>query len=218
MKSVNFKNMSIDYKIEQIIKILKKEYPDSKTALHFNTPHQMLVATILSAQCTDKRVNLVTKKLFIKYKNVEDFANADLKNLEKEIYSTGFYKNKAKNIKEASKKIISDYNSKVPDNIKDLIKLPGVARKTANVVLSSVFKKSEGIVVDTHVKRVSKRLGLTNNTDPVKIEQDLMKIVPEKHRIDISYLLISHGRSVCKSRKPLCKDCCLNKICFAAFI
>lgn len=199
--------------IKKIIEILQKEYPDAKTALKFSNPLEILVATILSAQCTDERVNKVTAELFKKYKTVDDYANANIKKFEQEIKSTGFYKMKAKNIINAAKMIKEKFNGKVPDNMEDLLKLPGVARKTANVVLGNAYGKVEGIVVDTHVRRLSYRIGLTKNTDPNKIEQDLMKIVPKDKWFIFSYLLIDHGRKICTARKPLCDKCVIEKLC-----
>ncbi len=199
--------------LPQILRILAIDYPDAKTALSHKNALEMLIATILSAQCTDKRVNIVTQSLFKKYKTPKDYANVDIKELEQDVRSTGFYKNKAKNIKNCCKMILQVYNGKVPDNLEDLIKLPGVGRKTANVVLGAVFNKIEGIVVDTHVRRLSYRLGLTKNKNPEKIEQDLIKIIPKKEWIFISNSLIWHGRKVCNARLPLCSICNLNKIC-----
>ena len=165
----------------KIIKLLEKDYPDAKTALHYNSPLEILVATILSAQCTDKRVNIVTQSLFKKYKTAQDYANADIAELEKDIRSTGFYRNKAKNIKNTGRLLVEKHDSKVPSTMEELVELPGVARKTANIVLSYAYGVIVGIAVDTHVRRLSKRLGLTENTDPNKIEADLMQIVPESH-------------------------------------
>jgi endonuclease-3 len=199
--------------INEIIKILQKEYPQAKIALNFSNPIELLVATILSAQCTDERVNKVTKELFKKYKTVDDYANADIKKFEQEIKPTGFYKMKAKNIINAAKIIKEKFNGKVPDTMEDLMSLPGVARKTANVVLSNAYGKVEGIVVDTHVRRLSYRIGLTKNTEPNKIEQDLMKIVPKDKWFIFPYLLIDHGRKICSARKPLCEECVINKYC-----
>jgi len=197
----------------KIIQILKKEYPRPKIALEFSNPLEILVATILSAQCTDKRVNIVTEPLFKKYKTVKDYAHADLKTFESQIRSTGFYKNKAKNIINAAKKIIGDFDGRVPSTMQELMTLPGVARKTANIVLYSGFGKIEGIAVDTHVRRLSQRLGLSKSDDPVKIEQDLMELVPKKDWGELSFLLIDHGRRVCDAKKPLCNQCVLEKIC-----
>jgi endonuclease-3 len=200
-----------------IIALLEEEYPKAKTALHYSSPLEILVATILSAQCTDKRVNIVTKSLFKKYRTPEDYANADLGELEQEIRSTGFYRNKAKNIKNAGRMLVEKFDSKIPQTMEEIIELPGVARKTANIVLSNAYGVIVGIAVDTHVRRLSKRLGLTENTNPDKIEADLMQIVPKSHWKSITNLLISHGRNVCKARKPKCSICILNKICPSAF-
>ncbi len=170
----------------------------------------MLVATILSAQCTDARVNLVTPPLFKKYRSAKDFAEVDIRELEKDIKSTGFYRNKARSIQGAARGILEKFQGKVPDTLDELIQLPGVGRKTANVVLGVIFGKAEGVVVDTHVTRLSYRLGLTRHKDAKKIEQDLIKIVPKKDWIDFSHLLILHGRAICKARRPLCEQCALN--------
>lgn len=200
-------------RLNQIIKILEKKYPHSKTALKFENPFQLLIATILSAQTTDERVNKVTASLFKKFKTPFDFAKSDIKEIMKEIKSVNFYRNKAKNIKKLCEILVEKYNGKVPDKMEELIKLPGVARKTANVVLSQAFGIAEGIVVDTHVKRVSYRLGLTKNTDAEKIEKDLMKVVPKENWIDFPFRLILLGRNICKAKNPDCENCPLNKIC-----
>lgn len=203
-------------RIEEIIRRLKKAYPRSHTALQFETPFQILVATILSAQSTDEQVNKVTPALFRKYKSASDFAEASPEKLEKEVRSTGFYRNKTKSIIGASKKIVEDFGGEVPDRMEDLITLPGVARKTANIVLSSGFKKAEGIAVDTHVKRLSQRLGLSGEKNPDKIEQDLLDLVPRKEWIDFNYMLVNHGRKVCQARKPDCPACVLRSMCPSA--
>jgi len=203
-------------RIDEIIMKLKMAYPQSQTALHFETPLQILVATILSAQCTDEQVNKVTPALFRKYKTAADFAHADQETLEEEIRSTGFFRNKAKSIINASKKIVDDFAGKVPDRMEDLITLQGVARKTANIVLSSGYKKAEGIAVDTHVKRLSQRLGLSREKNPDKIEQNLLNLVPQEEWIDFNYMLVNHGRSICQSRKPDCPACVLNSLCPSA--
>jgi endonuclease-3 len=200
-------------RIKEIILILHKTYPKSRTALTFRNPLQILVATILSAQCTDERVNQITPMLFQKYKSAEEFARADQGELEEEIRSTGFFRNKAKNIIGASTQIVEEFSGKVPDNMADLITLPGVARKTANIVLSSGYQKSEGIAVDTHVKRLSGRLGLSREKNPNKIEQDLLHIVPREDWIGFNYILVNHGRQVCQARKPQCFECPLNHLC-----
>jgi endonuclease-3 len=204
---------SAEKRIKKIIQVLHQKYPESRTALTHRNPLQILVATILSAQCTDERVNQITPKLVQKYKSAEDFARADRGELEEEIRSTGFFRNKAKNIIGASLKIVEDFSGKVPDNMVDLLTLPGVARKTANIVLSSGYQKSEGIAVDTHVKRLSGRLGLSSRKDPDKIEQDLLIIVPKEDWIDFNYMLVNHGRQVCQARKPRCLECPLNHLC-----
>ena len=203
-------------RVIEIVKILRKSYPRPRTALYHKTPFQIMIATILSAQCTDERVNKITPGLFKKYKTVSDFAKARQPILEKEIRSTGFYRNKSKNIIAASKKIIKEFKGKVPDNIEGLISLAGVARKTANIVLSSGFKKAEGIAVDTHVKRLSGRLVLSNERDPNRIEQDLLKIVPKNDWLDLNYMLVDHGRAICNARKPLCGECVVSKLCPSA--
>jgi endonuclease III len=200
-------------KINKLLNLLKKEYPAVTTALKFHNPLEILVATILSAQCTDVRVNIVTKDLFKKYKNVSDYANANLKDFELRIRSTGFYRNKAKNIINAAKMIADKFDGKVPDSMEKLIQLPGVARKTANIVLSHGFGKIEGIAVDTHVRRLSQRLALTKNGVPEKIEIDLMKITDKKDWAALSDLLIAHGRAICVAKKPKCLECMLNRIC-----
>ncbi|MCX5716509.1 MAG: endonuclease III [Candidatus Omnitrophica bacterium] len=201
---------------KEIVRRLKKEYPAARTALKFKTPVQMLVSTILSAQCTDERVNKVTPGLFKKYKTAGDFAKADLKVFENEIRSTGFYHNKAKNIIGAAKMIVSGFGGDVPDTMEELVTLPGVARKTANVVLHNVFGKVEGVVVDTHVRRLTQRLGLADTDDPVKIEKQLMSLLPRSEWGEVSYLLIDHGRKICKARNPDHKGCVLNNICPSA--
>jgi len=197
--------------------LLKKQYPDAVTVLGFGKPIGLLVATILSAQCTDARVNIVTKSLFKKYKTTKDYANADIKKFEQEIRSTGFYHNKAKNIINSYKIIEEKFHGKVPKTMAELMTLPGVARKTANIVLSEAYGIIEGIAVDTHVKRLSQRIGLSKNKDPNKIEQDLIKLVPRREWRNISNVLISHGRTVCIARKPKCGICVLNKFCMSAF-
>jgi len=199
--------------MDKILSLLKKEYPKAKIALNFSTSLDILVATVLSAQCTDARVNIVTKSLFKKYRKVQDYAKANLKTFEQEIRSTGFYRNKAKNIISTAQKIVKDFNSKMPDSMDKLLQLPGVARKTANIVLLNGFGKVDGIAVDTHVRRLSQRLGLTKNQDPQKIEQDLMKILDKKEWGKFSYLLIDHGRKICDAKKPKCLECILQKLC-----
>jgi endonuclease-3 len=201
----------------KVIELLEKEYPEARIALSFTDPLELLIATILSAQCTDERVNTVTKMLFKKYREAEDYANADLKELEHDIRSTGFYRNKARNIKNAAQMLVEKSNSKVPKTMNEMLELSGVARKTANIVLSNAFNVVEGIAVDTHVRRVSRRLGLTRNEDPNKIEEDLMKIVPKDKWMRITDLLIFLGRKVCTAKKPKCEVCVLNDVCPSAF-
>lgn len=196
----------------EIVNLLKKEYPQNKIALESKNPIELLVATILSAQCTDERVNKVTPGLFKKYSTAGDFANAKPHVFEQEIKSTGFYKNKTKSIIACCKELVNKYDGKVPDNIEKLTKLPGVGRKTANVILGNAYG-IPGIVVDTHVKRVSYRLGLTKNTDPEKIELDLMKVIPKGEWIHFSNALILHGRRICIARKPECDRCMLARFC-----
>lgn len=200
-------------KADKIYKILTENYFHKKAFLKHGNPLELLVATILSAQCTDARVNLVTKDLFRKYKNVSDYAEADVEEFEQDIRSTGFYKNKSKNIIGAAKKMINDYDGKVPDTMEDLLLLPGVARKTANIVLFWGFGKNEGIAVDTHVKRISFRLGLTDKKDPVKIENDLMALFDKKNWGILTNLIIEHGRKICDARKTLCGECPFGKFC-----
>ncbi len=201
----------------KILTILKKEYPQARTRLEHADALQLLVATILAAQCTDDRVNIVTKNLFAKYRTAADFAAAAPARLEEEIRSTGFYRNKAKNIRASAGKIVSDFAGKVPDTMEALLMLPGVARKTANIVLGSAFGKNEGIAVDTHVIRLSGRMGLTRHDDPVKIEQDLMPIVPREDWTVFNHVMVFHGRAVCQARKPNCPACKVNKLCPSAF-
>lgn len=200
-------------RVKEIIQLLRREYPQAKTALNYRSPFELLIATILAAQCTDERVNKVTPGLFKKYPTVGDFARAQQKELENDIRSTGFFRNKARNIIALSKKLIEVHGGQVPDSMEELVKLPGVARKTANIVLSSAFRKAEGIAVDTHVRRLAERLGLSQQKQPEKIEQDLMKIVPPSDWLDFNYLLVSHGRKVCQARKPDCLNCRLKKLC-----
>lgn len=207
MKTINLKN------INKIISILEKEYPNTATQLHHKTIFQLLVATILSAQCTDKRVNQITPDLFKKYRTANDLSKAKEIVIESLIRSTGFFRNKAKNIINSSKIIQEKYKGKVPNNMKDLIGLPGVARKTANIVLYHGYGITAGIAVDTHVKRLSRRLGLSTETEPVKIEKNLMEIIPKKKWGKFNGMLVLHGRQICKARKPMCQECKLNCYC-----
>ena len=202
-------------RVKDIFPVLKKTYPDAKIALNFKNPLELLIATILSAQCTDVRVNMVTKEVFKKYKSAKDWAEADLKEIENDIRSTGFYHNKALNIKAACKDIIERFGGNVPGNMDDLISLAGVGRKTANVVLGGAFG-TPAITCDTHVIRLSRRLQLSGNCDPVKLEFDLAEIVPGKDWTLFSNLLIFHGRNICKARKPDCPNCPIAKFCTAA--
>ena len=201
----------------RIIELLEKEFPDARIALHYTNPLELLIATILSAQCTDERVSTVTKTLFKKYRKAKDYANADLKELEQEMKSTGFYRNKAKNVKKCCQMLVEKFHSQAPKTMSEMLELPGVARKTANIVLQNAYGVVEGIAVDTHVRRVSARLGLTENEDPDKIEQDLMRIVPKEKWMRITDLLIFLGRRVCAARKPKCQACMLNRICLSVF-
>lgn len=199
--------------VEAIIAGLRQLYPQAACTLNYTNPLELLIATQLSAQCTDERVNIVTATLFQKYRNVEDYAQVSQEELEQDIHSTGFYRNKAKNIRAACQRLITTYNSEVPRTMKEILTLPGVARKTANVVLGNAFGIVEGFVVDTHVGRLSRRFGWTTNTDPVKIEQDLMRIIPRTDWLDLSHLLIFHGRAICDARRPLCEQCSLSQLC-----
>ena len=202
-------------RVKKIFSVLKKAYPDAKTALDFKNPLELLIATILSAQCTDVRVNMVTSELFKKYKSAADWAKADIKQIESDIKSTGFYRNKAISVKGACTAITEQFANEVPDTMERLLKLPGVGRKTANVVLGNAFGKP-AIACDTHVIRLSRRLGLSPNSDAVKLEFDLAEIVPKKSWTLFSHLLIFHGRNVCKARKPDCENCPISQYCPAA--
>jgi endonuclease-3 len=201
----------------ETLKRLEKVHSDAKIALNYSNPLELLIATMLSAQCTDKRVNIVTKDLFKRYHTAKDYADADLKVLEGEIKSTGFYHNKAKNIKKCCQMLVEKFKGRVPRTMDELLQLPGVARKTANIVLANAYGVVEGIAVDTHVRRVSKRLGLTDNENPDKIEKDLMQIVPKKSWARITDLLIFHGRRICTAKHPNCAECMLNDFCPSAF-
>lgn len=207
---------SMGKKIEEIIRKLKTRFPAATSALSHQDPFQLLVATILSAQCTDERVNMVTPVLFKRYPGPGEMAEADLESIEEIIHSTGFYRNKARNIQQASRKIVENFNGLVPGEMEGLLSLPGVARKTANVVLGTWFGKPEGVVVDTHVKRVSRLLGLTDKKDSNQIEKDLMELIPREEWIGYSHRIILHGRETCKARKPLCRECILADLCPSA--
>jgi len=197
----------------KILSIFRKTYPGAKCSLNYKTPIQLLVATMLSAQCTDERVNKVTPALFAKYCTAKDFANADISELEQAVRSTGFYKNKARNIKEASRIIVTQFGGKVPSSMPEILTLPGVARKTANVVLGNAYGIVEGIPVDTHAIRISHLLGWTINTAQEKIEKDLMEIIPRACWLKISDYFVHHGRAVCIARRPICSMCPLSKLC-----
>lgn len=199
-------------RVKEIIKTLTKEIPDSKIALRFSNPFELLIATILSAQCTDVKVNQVTVDLFKKYRSAENYARVNLEKLEEDIRPTGFYRNKAKSIQKCCQELVTRFEGKVPKTLEELVTLPGVGRKTANVILGNAFG-IPGIVVDTHIHRVSQRIGLTKNDDPVKIEFDLMEIVPKEEWTHFSNLLIWHGRRTCVAKKPLCVQCLIRKLC-----
>jgi len=199
--------------VKAILPILRQTYPSAKCSLDFGNPLQLLVATILSAQCTDVRVNMTTPELFRKYPTVQDFAALKPEAIEPDIKSTGFFRNKSKSLVGAAKKIVSDFGGHVPDNMDDLLSLPGVARKTANVVLGTWFHKNDGVVVDTHVQRISRRLELTKSDDPKSIEQDLIKLIPQPQWTLFSHWLIWHGRRRCDARKPDCANCEIQKLC-----
>ena len=210
-------NLEPKARAQKVMELLEKEHADAKIALHYKNPLELLVATILSAQATDEQINALTPKLFQKYKTAEDYSNADLAELEQDIRSSGFYHNKAKNLKNSAKMLVEKYNSQVPKTMEELVELPGVARKTGNIVLFNAYGIIAGVAVDTHVRRLAQRLGLTENTKQDKIEKDLMDIIPKDKWMHITDLLIFHGRRVCDARKPRCDACVLNKICPSAF-
>ena len=205
-------------RVEQIIALLRTTYPDAECALVYRNAWELLVSTILSAQCTDKRVNMVTPALFARFPTVEAFAAASREDLETAIRSTGFFRNKAKNIQGAAHVMLEKFGGAVPETMAELLELPGVARKTANVVLGVAFQVADGVVVDTHVSRLSQRMKLTREKDPTKIERDLMQVVPQADWIDIGHLLIHHGRALCTARKPACSECPLQDLCPSAAI
>jgi len=205
-------------RVRKIIARLKREYPDATCALQHHSALELVVATILSAQCTDARVNMVTPHLFAKYRTAADYAAADPRVLEKEIQSTGFFRNKTKSIIGMAQALVERHGGEVPQTMEELTALPGVGRKTANVILGTWFRKNEGVVVDTHVHRLSRLLGLTRQDDPVKIEQDLMAIVPRDDWTWFSHTLIQHGRTVCIARRPRCADCVLNRLCPSSLV
>lgn len=200
----------------EIMRILKNTYPDAKCSLDFNSPFEMMVAVALSAQCTDERVNKVTSEFFPKYHTPEDFANMPLEQIEEFIHSCGFYHNKAKNIKLASQKILNDFNGEVPQTMAELMTIPGVGRKSANVIMLEAFNNPQGIAVDTHVKRISNRIGFSSKKEPEKIEQDLLKQIPKEYWKDANHVLIWHGRNICKSQKPQCSKCTIRAYCKSA--
>lgn len=206
-------NSPASERLPEIIRLLRAEHPDATCALDYASPLQLLVATILSAQCTDERVNKVTPVLFARYPTAQALAEADREELEQIIHSTGFYRNKAKNVQEACRRIVAEYGGEVPGNMADLLTLAGVARKTANVVLGNCYGIADGVVVDTHVKRLSERLGFSAQADPAKIERDLMALAPQAEWIDLSHLLIFHGRRFCDARKPRCALCAISHLC-----
>ena len=197
----------------KLVEALRKAYPDATCSLDFKEPFELVVAVMLSAQCTDERVNKTTPELFNRCKTIEDFANIDIKELEEIIHPCGFYKNKAKNIKKCAKQVLEEFNGKVPETMEELITLAGVGRKSANVILLEVFGKAEGIAVDTHAKRISNLMGLSDKKEPEKIEQDLLKIFPKEDLKDINHLLVWHGRNTCIARKPKCETCKVNNFC-----
>ncbi len=207
MKKLN-KQQSVE-----LVEILKHTYPDATCSLDFTTPFEMVVSVMLSAQCTDERVNKTTPSIFAKYKTPEDFANIELSELETLIHPCGFYKNKAKNIKACAQKIMDDFNGQVPQTMEELLTLPGVGRKSANVILLEAFGIANGIAVDTHAKRISNRIGLSNETDPEKIEQDLLKIFSKEYLKDINHLFVWHGRKTCDARRPNCEECRIKHFC-----
>ena len=215
MKS-NHKKSNYNFSVENVIKIieiLKYTYPDATCSLDFNSAFELGIAVMLSAQCTDERVNKTTPAIFKKYNTPEDFINIDIGTLENLIHPCGFYKAKAKNIKEYAKRILDIYNGNLPDNMEDLISLPGIGRKSANVIMLEAFNNPQGIAVDTHAKRISNRLGLSYESDPLKIEQDLLKIISKEYYRDVNHLLVWHGRNTCTARNPKCDMCPVKKYC-----
>ena len=205
-------------RVRQIIRLLKRAYPDAKCSLNYSNAFELLIATILSAQCTDARVNIVTQDLFRKYRKPDDYLKVSDKELQRDIRTTGFFRNKTKSIQGTAKALTERYGGVVPATMEELLELPGVARKTANVVLGNAFGISAGVVVDTHVTRLSRRLGLTNQKSPEKIEQDLITIVPKKDWVIFPHLFIAHGRAVCKARNPLCAECVVEKLCPSSYL
>lgn len=200
-------------KVIEIFELLKKQYPNAKCSLNFSSPFEILVAVALSAQCTDERVNKVTAEMFPKYNTPQHFANLPLEYIENMIHSCGFYRNKAKNLKLASQKILNNFNGEVPNTMEKLMSIPGIGRKSANVIMLEAFNNPQGIAVDTHVKRISNRIGFSNEKEPEKIEKDLLKIFPKEYYYDANHVLIWHGRLTCKSQSPNCKNCCIKHLC-----
>ena len=211
-------NAELKLRVREIIRKLKRAYPDAKCSLNHSNAFELLIATILSAQCTDERVNIVTADLFRKYRKPEDYLKVSPRELEKDIRTTGFFRNKTKSIQGTSKVLTEQYGGRVPQTMDELLELPGVARKTANVVLGNAFAIKSGVVVDTHVTRLSHRLGLTQQKQPEKIEQDLVQLVSKKDWVIFSHLLIAHGRKICKARNPLCADCVVEKLCPSSYL
>jgi endonuclease III len=210
-------NLEPKERAAKIIEILEKEHPDAKIALHYSNPLELLIATILSAQTTDEQINKVTQTLFKKYRTAQDYADANLQELEQDVRSTGFYHNKAKNVQNCCRLLVEKHQGKVPATMEELVELPGVARKTANIVLYNAYGITAGVAVDTHVHRLAQRLGLTENEDQNKIEQDLMNLIPKEQWMKLTDLLIFHGRRVCTAKKPNCKGCVLSQMCPSAF-
>ena len=210
--------IELKQRVRKIIRLLKRAYPDAKCSLNHSNAFELLIATILSAQCTDARVNIVTQDLFRKYRKPEDYLKVSAKELERDIRTTGFFRNKTKSIQGTAKVLTEEYGSKVPETIEELLELPGVARKTANVVMGNAFGISSGVVVDTHVTRLSHRLGLSSQKTAEKIEQDLIAIVPKKDWVIFPHLMIAHGRAICKARNPLCAECVVEKPCPSSYL
>ena len=211
-------NIELKQRVRKIIRLLKRAYPDAKCSLDHSNAFELLIATILSAQCTDARVNIVTQDLFRKYRKPEDYLKVSPRELEKDIRTTGFFRNKTKSIQGTAKVLTEEYGGKVPETMDQLLELPGVARKTANVVLGNAFGISAGVVVDTHVTRLSHRLGLSQQNTAEKIEQDLIAIVPKKEWVIFPHLFIAHGRAICKARNPLCAECVVEKLCPSSYL
>ena len=211
-------NSDLEKKTRKIIQLLKREYPHAKCSLNYSNPFELLIATILSAQCTDERVNMVTADLFRKYRKPADYLKVAPEELQEDIRTTGFFRNKTKSIQGTAKVLVDEYKGQVPHTIEQLLELPGVARKTANVVMGNAFGIASGVVVDTHVTRLSRRLGLTKEKQPDKIEKDLMDLVPKKDWVIFPHLMISHGRKICKARNPLCSNCVVEKLCPSSYL